>query len=316
MGEKVAENEQRGGPPAHWREEMLADDEVSLFDLWGVLADRKWIVFGVFLAVTLLAGVYAVTRTPAYTVQMIIEIGEMPALDGGVQRIESPEAAAGRLNEVILPNVQASILGDGERLGAELEAEVISPEAGLLRVHAVINPADQERYFDALEAAAAELASEQSALLRRSEDSVSRQIEALRTAIETFDASLSEMEARRTQLRRILDGSVSDDGGGESWQLPLALQGTMGMLSSQDLLRERARLHRELNRLVAIEDAAERTQILRDPQLEDEPQGTGPTLILALGVVLGGMLGIFAAFFREFVARANEHRRGRAGATH
>jgi len=314
----VAENDQRGGPPAHWRDEILADDEISLFDLWGVLADRKWVIAGVFLAVTLLAGMYALMRAPSYTVQTIIEVGEMPALDGGVEMIESPEGAVSRLNEVILPNVHDAFLGDGDPSWPQLEAEVVSADAGLLRVYAAINPDDQEDYFKALEAAVAQLASEHSALLERSDEAVSRQIETLRTEIETVNTSLSEIEARRSELRRILDGSVGaqGEGGGERWQLPLALQGTMGMLSSQDLLRERARLRGDLNRLLSIEDAAERTRIVRDPRLGDEPQGTGPSLILALGIVLGGMLGIFAAFFREFVARANEHRRGRASATH
>lgn len=39
------------------------------------------------------------------------------------------------------------------------------------------------------------------------------------------------------------------------------------------------------------------------------PVGTGATTIVALGVILGGMLGVFAAFFAEFVHAAGRQRR-------
>lgn len=44
-----------------------------------------------------------------------------------------------------------------------------------------------------------------------------------------------------------------------------------------------------------------------------EPAGPGKAVILVLGLLLGGMLGIFAAFVVEFVSRANQHARRAQG---
>lgn len=56
------------------------------------------------------------------------------------------------------------------------------------------------------------------------------------------------------------------------------------------------------------------TRALSEPRRSGEPVGTGDSVIMALSVVLGGMLGVFAAFFVEFVQAANRRRRESAEA--
>ncbi|MCO6441276.1 MAG: hypothetical protein J5I81_09350 [Nitrococcus mobilis] len=51
--------------------------------------------------------------------------------------------------------------------------------------------------------------------------------------------------------------------------------------------------------------ALQPTRAVLAPQRLPEPIGTGPVVILALAGVLGLMLGVFAAFFTEFLTRAN-----------
>lgn len=51
------------------------------------------------------------------------------------------------------------------------------------------------------------------------------------------------------------------------------------------------------------------TQALSEPRRSGAPVGTSDGVIVALSVVLGGMLGVFAAFFVEFVQAANRRRR-------
>ncbi len=55
------------------------------------------------------------------------------------------------------------------------------------------------------------------------------------------------------------------------------------------------------------------TRVVAEPSRSIEQTGTSGKLILALSIVLGGMLAIFAAFFVEFVIRANEYARARSG---
>lgn len=55
----------------------------------------------------------------------------------------------------------------------------------------------------------------------------------------------------------------------------------------------------------ARQAALQPTRAVLKPQRLPEPIGTSPIVILALAGVLGLMLGVFAAFFTEFLARAN-----------
>lgn len=55
----------------------------------------------------------------------------------------------------------------------------------------------------------------------------------------------------------------------------------------------------------ARQAALQPTLAVLKPQRLPEPIGTSPIVILALAGVLGLMLGVFAAFFTEFLARAN-----------
>lgn len=56
-----------------------------------------------------------------------------------------------------------------------------------------------------------------------------------------------------------------------------------------------------------------KTQALSKMQRSLTPTGAGDAVIVALGVILGLMLGVFAAFFFEFVSRANQHLRDSSG---
>jgi len=56
-------------------------------------------------------------------------------------------------------------------------------------------------------------------------------------------------------------------------------------------------------------DTVSPTQALSDPRRSVAPVGTEDGMIVALSVVLGGMLGVFAAFFAEFVHAASRRRR-------
>lgn len=50
------------------------------------------------------------------------------------------------------------------------------------------------------------------------------------------------------------------------------------------------------------------TRVLSEPRRSAAPVGTSDGVIVALSVVLGGMLGVFTAFFAEFVHAANRRR--------
>jgi chromosome segregation ATPase len=84
-----------------------------------------------------------------------------------------------------------------------------------------------------------------------------------------------------------------------------------------ELKNEVAALERELEvakgEAAALETGMEEfegTRVVASPQRSGGPTGTPWPVIIALGAILGGIAGVLAAFFAEFVAAAKTHRTG------
>ena len=74
----------------------------------------------------------------------------------------------------------------------------------------------------------------------------------------------------------------------------------------RDIRRQMDQEDTEINNLFARLDSMQPTRIVLEPSEPENPVGAGTPLIVALGAVLGGMLGLFSAFFHEFIARVRE----------
>ena len=82
-------------------------DEISLVDLWLVLARRKWVIIGVFFVVLGLGGVFAFLKPQSYRYSTPIEIGTnlVQTKDTGLQpqMIEPPGVVQAKLEKVFIP---------------------------------------------------------------------------------------------------------------------------------------------------------------------------------------------------------------------
>jgi uncharacterized protein involved in exopolysaccharide biosynthesis len=62
-------------PPSHMSHYDYRDDEISLYELWNTLVKRR-VLIGVVLALSVAgASVFALTRTPVYTMDAVLEVG-------------------------------------------------------------------------------------------------------------------------------------------------------------------------------------------------------------------------------------------------
>ena len=100
---------------------MGNDDEVSLIDLWLVLARRKWIIVLVMLLSVLLALFYAMSKPDVYRYFASIEIGVMVH---GDERgfLEQPESVLAKLKKSYVPEVLSQY--DTEDTAYEIEASL------------------------------------------------------------------------------------------------------------------------------------------------------------------------------------------------
>ena len=87
-------------PPPQPQPVLLQDNESSLLDLLGVIADNKWLIAGVTTLALVLGGVYASLLTPVYEANSLIQVEETKE---GTGTPTSALGAAGNLFEIRTP---------------------------------------------------------------------------------------------------------------------------------------------------------------------------------------------------------------------
>lgn len=92
---------------SQWPSQYRAYDEISLFDLWAILANRKWQVAIVFSLIMGLAVAYVFLRHRTYTYTTAIQIGTYINKGSNGERkqefVEPPSAVEQKLRQVFIP---------------------------------------------------------------------------------------------------------------------------------------------------------------------------------------------------------------------
>ena len=309
-----------------WPAAAEADDEISLFDLWAVLVRRRWLMLAVLALVVAAAVAFAFARPDVYRYSGTVDGGAVLA-GGSLTALEPVAALKAEAEQVHIPAaLRASDLPEQLKGDVQLSAEVPA-DSGLLVISgtAAADRADlyrdlirdvagrlgashDSRYRLTLEAARESLAEIQSTLeiqrqrasaaterlgaLQRREQALDQEIESLRTRVEgdPDSAALQNRLNRALELRDVV--------------LPERIQQAQGERAQAELAAARAQ--RELQTLRAQIEAMRPIALLEDPVRALRPEGPGGAVVLALGLVLGAMLAVFAAFATEFVSRAND----------
>jgi uncharacterized protein involved in exopolysaccharide biosynthesis len=265
-----------------------ADDEISLIDLWRVLSRRKhWIALAFVVTLALAVGWLAL-KTPIYEASATLEIGtaDGSALENGqdlARRLENAQPPAlSPAREPVLAGVES------ESRILELTARGPSQSATsefLLEVLAEV----QERHDEFLE----EFRAEQHQRL----DEITKRVQLMEVQRDEFENRLGRLDQGAAAIGGLLtlEQRLAD-------RLP-------------QLEAEQAKLRRSLSERVT---GPTTVLVSPEPAAEDEAGEASPVeprtrLVLALAAVLGLMLGVFVAFFREFLARVAEAGEEEAG---
>ena len=325
-------------PPSHrgdanFPEESrrVPDDEISLVDLWLVLVRRRWWLFGIALVVFALGTTYALLQKPSQTYTTALEFAAKDE-----EPLISSDAVMARLERVVLPELK-------RRFEAEHEVEAPSIEltqvesSRLLIVESSVSE-DRLPRVEALHSAVRDwfVSSQDSAYervrsrLERDLEQVEERLASELSGIETdLDENRDELERARSERERLQEVQARlqeelDEGGAPEQSedlLRVRLENAREDLSAansevrelQRMISELRTERRETEQTLSVDKAAleDRLADLQGPEApaiaaEGETQDAGASLIMALSAVLGGMLGIFGAFFREFLAHAHQ----------
>ncbi len=325
--------------PPEWRQQR--DDEISLIDLWLTLVRRRRWILGIAATVFALGSAYGLAQHPSQELISTVQVAErggepvVPVAQAAarLERVEIPQARAVMEAEgTSPPRVEVERVEDAPLILLTSSA----PEGESDRVEHL-----HERLFEALrQSQAAELARERERLerdleqaeaeLEETRDAFDADLEGQRDRIADARAELEALEEERALLlrrREELQRDLEEDSDGDRTATRSELQQLHTDLrenrEERALAREQLRsLEQSLREIRDERQRWERRQQERIDSLRSDLEDLSETelvglavsgetdagragLISALSAVLGLMLGVFGAFFREFLAHAH-----------
>lgn len=282
------------------------DDEISLYELWDVLC-RRWSVIAVTFLLVVTAGLaYALLSPVTYDYRSSVDVGQIyhPTADDpadSYRPIESPEATEARLQDEIIPRVRRDMSG-GERSGFPVRIETPNNQNTLVLISTA-----EDRHFTAVQEFHAAVVE---ALLDVNREEYQQQLSVALGSYPALEAlNATELQTLEEELQRATpeqEGSVM-----QSALMEMIYADRVTDLR-RDAIEARIRLAQARGSIAAIKQGSEAPEMNYLAARSNTPASASPALIVALTIVLAGMLGIFAAFFTEFVSNARQRRHNHA----
>lgn len=308
-------------------------DEISLVDIAKVLWKRRWWTVGIAVLTTVAALLFALSKEHEYSYTTTIRIGET-----NIDRfVSTGDGVREVMERRFLPQLRQSFTVDHglHRVPFDLkvEADRESRHVTLNSRSTLENEALLRSFHSELAALIASDHNERIQLVSRQNEI---RLQNLRTRLAAQQRRLDNWTALAVDVAAIEVEAAESMADGVDLNLGLGAQSaeTTGRpvfrptLSSGDpsltVLLNRVHLTELITQyegaiadlIREIEDIELRrewitpTQVVVEAIRSESPVGTGRSLILALGLVLGGMLGLFGAFLAEFIAQVRASLRG------
>ncbi len=269
--------------PTRETQEALQDDEISLIDLWRVVIKRKKMIIGSLLLTLLLVGAWLAITKPVYESRAVLGIGQVVQM-GQVVQVEASQLLVQRLKE----EYRVKDESEGEQKFPMIK-EVKTMEKSLPNGVEIIAQAYEPQVAQKfLTDVVTKVIKKHRTLFDIGRTEQQRQLDSLQNEHDRIEQALSLIEHRVSSLV----GSEASLAGLLTLQKDLLLQRLPQIEQQQIVVR-----------LAMSELQSRPTTLLRQPTLPINPVKPKPVLYLALATVLGLMLGIFGAFFAEFVGK-------------
>ncbi|MFE8073393.1 Wzz/FepE/Etk N-terminal domain-containing protein [Marinobacteraceae bacterium S3BR75-40.1] len=305
-------------PSSQQEFERTNDDEISLVDLARVLIEQKWWVMGVWALVTLGALLFALSKEPTYRYTTDLLIGEF----GQNQLVSEPSATQGELENRYLPKAEMALLEKTGLEGVPFKTQIEVPK----------NSSFVQVQTDTTEEMSKILPDFHRSLLEPVVEDQNNTIDLLvKQSDNKLDTLRGSLKAKQVQLERLLalkESLMSKQANKEVGAPEVKAEGNAGrlrptissdeqglalLLSDLQINQDVGGLESAINNLEGDIQAEElkrawskRARIDGVALRSQSPVGTGKKIIVMLGVVLGGMLGIFAAFVAHFVTNVRK----------
>ena len=302
-------------------------DEISLIDLAKVLWKRRWWMLGIAAVTTALALVLVLFQQPEYRFTTTLRIGEL----NEEKRVSNGEEVKEAVERHFLPMLRQSFT---ERHGLQrlpFNVTVEADRAGRRVALVSVAPQGSERFVRAFQSElAAMLVTEHAEIIGLISRQTGKRLEHLYTRLDFHQQRLEELNLLASTVASMDKPGSADRGPGPNLSLgeqedsgqrrslaqsmpgsqDLALTSLMSRLQVSDLMNQYEAslgdLMREIEANELQRDWITPTQIVVEGIRSESPVGASRSLTLALGLVLGAMLGLVGAFIAEFGAQVRE----------
>lgn len=267
-------------------QQAYPDDEISLIELWQILARRKALILACFLICLAGGAAFAFLKAPVFAADVSLRIGQV----GGTGLLENAEEVASRIlaqyGEDVAdgikrarPFITKASVQKGVSTTLQLAAEGDTPEDAARILRDVV--ADVQKVHAAMYADNVKPINERLENLNEQRQALQQQYADITKLVE----QLKQRDSVQASLVMLERAPITDS------------------LNQQDA--ERLRLSQQLT-----PPQTRPTELIGEIAAPAKPSKPKTALVLALAAVLGLMGGVMLAFVAEFVGKAK--RRGAA----
>lgn len=292
--------------PARQEADFRYDDEISLVDLWLVLSRYRLVILLSTVMLGILGVIYAFLTPAQYEYSTSLQIGSR--LAGTDYRLVEPASAVvARINRGYLPVLHRELVPERTRLNIEARAE---GDGGLIVVSGEAAEEDAELFLGILHTITEKVVEDHESLIDDYRQQLVLQQEQAGIRLEALQAEAEGMLKRLEQLDTLVQDMTSRARGIEGGGLLVQLRSVEQAETLRQALADNAATQREerafLAELAGQLSTFRPTAAVAEPLQSVEQVGTSDKLIIALSIVLGLMLGVFAAFFLGFLQHVKE----------
>ncbi|WP_018866790.1 MULTISPECIES: Wzz/FepE/Etk N-terminal domain-containing protein [unclassified Thioalkalivibrio] len=275
------------------------DDEISLYDLYDVVMRRLLLILGVAVLTVVLGAVYAFMQPVEYEYRSGVDLpGVYSELANeaspGTVDVVSRGKVIERLEDVLIPQQRAA-LDHGQQGAPAVRVTAEGSEYSLT----LTSKSTRDRANQVADLHRQVVAALSEWLGVRFDESLAASLRPHYSRMELLDEQIAILQDDLDELRERLDEREDVAG------LIMAQRVSDIRRELAELRKQRVDARSKAETIQAMSREMEETFVARE---SDSPVGPGRSLIVALSVVLGGMLGLFAAFFWEFVSNARSRR--------
>jgi len=264
-------------------QDVHQEDEISLIDLWRVIVKRKRLILITVAVILLLMGAWLLVVKPVYESRAVLGVGQ------GAQgaQVEAPQLLVQRLKE----EYRVKDGSEGAQTLPGLTAVKTMEKSLANGVEMIVQAHGAQAAQQYLAEIVAKIIKRHQRLYDLGRAEQMKQMESLQRESDRIEQSLALIEHRISALV----GSEASLAGLLTLQKDLLLQRLPQIAQQQTTLR-----------LAMSELQSTPTFMLRTPTLPIKPVSPKPMLYMMLAGVVGLMLGIFGAFFAEFLGKTRK----------